>query len=465
MNIIGRQSEINELNRIMESSSSEFVMVYGRRRVGKTFLIREYFSNKFAFYATGIAQGTLQEQLMNFKLTLEATDDSVTKAGIRNWFEAFGALARLLEKSKQRKKIVFLDELPWMDTPRSNFVKALEHFWNTWASARNDIILIVCGSAASWMVKNIVKNHGGLHNRITCKIKLNPFTLTECKQYLHSQGIRWENRMIAECYMILGGIPYYLKMLDKRLSLAQNIDRLFYSESPLLEDEFSNLYASLFKNSSEYIRIVEVLAKKKSGYSRDELLTQLKLTDGGSFTRRLEELEQCGFIRKYQSIGEVSAMYQLVDFYSLFYFQFLKKGKSYDTDTWMHLTGTPTYHNWCGLSFEKLCLMHLPQIKQALGISGISTNSYAYYSKETQIDLVIERGDHVINLCEIKFTDDEYVITKAYAQKLQQKLSALRQHTKRGRSIQLTFIAANGVKRNEHYLNLVQQDYTLDIFF
>ena len=214
MNIIGRKTEINELNRIMESTSSEFVMVYGRRRVGKTFLIREYFANRFSFYATGIAQGILQEQLMNFKLTLSATDASIANNNIRNWFEAFEALSRHLEKSKEYKKIVFLDELPWMDTPRSNFLKALEHFWNTWASARNDIILIVCGSAASWMVKNIVKNHGGLHNRLTCKIKLNPFTLAECKEYLHSLGIRWENRMIAECYMVLGGIPYYLKMLD-----------------------------------------------------------------------------------------------------------------------------------------------------------------------------------------------------------------------------------------------------------
>ena len=465
MNIIGRKTEINELNRIMESASSEFVMVYGRRRVGKTFLIREYFANRFSFYATGIAQGTLQEQLMNFKLTLSATDTSIDNTNIRNWFEAFEALSRHLEKSKERKKIIFLDELPWMDTPRSNFIKALEHFWNTWASARNDIILIVCGSAASWMVKNIVKNHGGLHNRLTCKIKLNPFTLAECKEYLHSLGIRWENRMIAECYMVLGGIPYYLKMLDKRLSLAQNIDRFFFADSALFEDEFSNLYASLFKNSAEYVRIVEVLAKKKSGYTRDEMLTQLILSDGGSFTRRLEELEQYGFIRKYHSAGDVSAIYQLIDFYSLFYFQFLKKGKSYDTDTWMHLTETPAYHNWCGLSFEKLCLVHLPQIKQALGISGIRTNSYAYYGKEAQIDLVIERGDNVINLCEMKYTEDEFVITKAYADKLHQKEAALRKYIKRKKSIQMTLISANGVKRNEYFYNLIQQDFTLDILF
>ncbi|MBQ8674593.1 MAG: AAA family ATPase [Bacteroides sp.] len=464
MDIIGRISEINELSRIMESPTSEFVMVYGRRRVGKTYLIREYFANDFAFYATGIAQGSLQEQLLNFKMTLAAADPSLPITNIRNWFEAFDALKRLLEKSKFRKKVVFLDELPWMDTPRSNFIKALEHFWNTWASARNDVILIVCGSAASWMVKNIVKNHGGLHNRLTCKIKLNPFTLAECKSYLHSLGIRWENRMIVECYMILGGIPYYLRMLDKRLSLAQNVDRLFFSDSALLQDEFVNLYASLFKNSSEYVRIIEVLAKKKAGFTRDEIRLQLKLNDGGSFTRRLEELEQCGFIRKYKSAGEVAAMYQLVDFYSLFYFQFQKKERGYDTDTWMHLTGTPAYYNWCGLSFEKLCLVHLPQVKQALGISGVSTNSFVYYSKEAQIDLVIERGDNVVNLCEMKFADDEYVITKAYSEKLKQKVAVLRTFYKHRKTIQLTLIASNGVKRNEYFYSLVQQDLSLDIF-
>lgn len=462
MEIIGRKTEIEELQRLRDSGNSEFVMVYGRRRVGKTYLIREFFRNQFDFYLTGIAQGNRQEQLVNFRTTLQAYNEQLGLSTPRNWFEAFGLLIRLLEQSPRPRKVVFLDELPWMDTPKSDFVKALEHFWNAWASARADILLIVCGSAASWLVKNIVRNHGGLHNRLTYKMKLQAFTLLECKEYLQSQGIRWEAEMIAECYMILGGIPYYLKMLDKRLSLAQNIDRLFFNETALLEDEFENLYASLFRNSAEYVQIIEALAKKKSGYTREEILKQTRQSDGGGFTRRLEELEQCGFIRKYRALGEVSATYQLIDFYSLFYYQFLKKGKSFDADTWMHLMGTPTYSAWCGLSFERLCLAHLPQIKQALGISGISTQTFAYYSKEAQIDLVIDRGDKIVNLCEIKFYAGPYTLTKANVEKLRHQAEILRQALKRRKGIHIVLITSHGLKQNEYAINTVQRSLTLD---
>ena len=368
MEIIGRKEEIKQLESLQQSGRSEFVMVYGRRRVGKTYLIREFFHNQFDFYLTGIANGSRREQLQNFHIKMQETDTSVSWAMPSNWFEAFNQLKTLLMKSDTPRKIIFLDELPWMDTQKSDFVKALDHFWNTWASARTDILLIVCGSAASWLVTNIVRNHGGLHNRLTYKMKLNPFNLHDCKEYLLHKGMNWDNRNIAECYMILGGIPYYLDMLSKNLSLAQNIDRLFFTESALLEDEFSNLYASLFRNSSDYINIIEALSKKKSGYTREEILRSTRLKDGGSVTRKLEELEQCGFIRKYKAIGEVRNMYQLIDFYSIFYFHFIKKGKTYDSDIWMHHVASSTYHTWCGLSFERLCMAHLPQVKQALGI-------------------------------------------------------------------------------------------------
>lgn len=465
MNIIGRKREQEELKRLQESPNSEFVMVYGRRRVGKTYLIREFFHQQFDFYLTGIAHGNRMEQLLNFRTTLQQYDEQLGSKTPQNWFEAFRLLTLLLEKSTNKRKVVFLDELPWIDTSKSDFLKALEHFWNTWASARTDILLIVCGSAASWMVKNIVRNHGGLHNRLTYKMKLVPFTLHETEEYLKELGIRWERSMIAECYMILGGIPYYLKLLDKRLSLAQNIDRLFFSESALLEDEFSNLYASLFRNSEEYIRIIEALAKKKSGYTREEILQQTRISDGGGFSRRLEELEQCGFIRKYRAAGEVKALYQLIDFYSLFYFRFLKKGRSFDNDTWMHLTGTPAYTTWCGLSFEHLCLAHLEQLKRALGISGISTNTFAYYSKEAQIDLLIDRGDKIMTLCEMKFTEEPFCITKAYAEKLEKKRCVVRQVMKRRKGIYIVMVTACGLKSNEYAINLVQQALTLNDLF
>ena len=465
MEIIGREYEQKELMKLYESEVSEFVMVYGRRRVGKTYLVRELFRDKFDFYLTGIANGTKKEQLLNFKTAISKCDESIGQESPATWMEAFQMLIALLEKSRHKKKLIFLDELPWMDTQKSDFLKALEHFWNSWAAARTDILLIVCGSAASWLVKNIVKNHGGLHNRITYKMKLNPFSLRETKEYLHSLGIKWENRMIAECYMILGGIPYYIKMLDKRLSLAQNIDKLFFSETPLLEGEFDNLYASLFKNSAEYVKIVEVLARKKSGYTRDDILQLSGMKDGGSFSKRMEELEQCCFIRKYKAKGESSVIYQLIDFFSIFHYNFIAKGKNFDSDTWLHFTGTPRYNTWCGLSFERLCITHLPQIKKALGISGVSTQSYTYYSGDAQVDLVIERGDKIINLCEMKFVDDKFNITKAYSEKLSNKVRDFKRSVRKARGIYLTMITTQGIVKNGYSINLVQNEVLLDDLF
>lgn len=465
MKIIGRETEKRQLKMLYESEASEFLMVYGRRRVGKTFLIREFFNHQFVFCLTGIANGTRAEQLMNFRNTMLRYDERIGSILPKNWLEAFEQLTTYLEKTTTQRKVIFLDELPWIDTPKSDFVKALELFWNSWASARNDVLLIVCGSAASWMVKNIVRNHGGLHNRLTYKMKINPFSLRESREFLHEKGIKWTNRMIAECYMVMGGIPYYLNLLDKSLSLAQNIDKMFFAEAPLLEDEFANLYHSLFKHAEDYILIIEALAKKKTGFTREEIMMQTKMSDGGGLTRKLDELEQCGFIRKYMTTGAVSALYQLVDFFSLFYFHFLKNASYYDTDNWIHLMGTPKYNTWCGLSFERLCFAHLPQIKQVLGISGVSTKTYSYYTKDAQIDMVIDRGDHIINICEMKFTDMPFSIGKKYADILKNKIYSFKASLKKPRSIYLIMIASDGLQQNEFATSLVQNTIMLDELF
>ncbi|MCQ2303910.1 MAG: ATP-binding protein [Bacteroidales bacterium] len=464
MNIVGRKEEMKELQRIYDSGSSEFVVVYGRRRVGKTYLIREFFHDDFVFYATGVARGNRTEQLAQFNSSLARYGDSEDQTAPENWFLAFGRLEKLVAKSRKQRKVIFLDELPWMDTPKSDFVKALEMFWNVWASARNDIVLIVCGSAASWMVCNVIRNRGGLHNRLTCKLKLNPFTLSETKEYLLSQKIKWDNLSIAECYMILGGIPYYLHLLDKSRSLAQNIDRLFFSESALLEDEFDNLYNSLFAKSEEYVRIVEALAKKKSGFTRDEIVARSGLSNGGGLTRKLDALEQCGFIRKYKAFGEVSYTFQLIDFFTLFYFQFVKGRNTVDYDTWQHLVATNSYKTWRGLAFEKLCFAHLPKIKSVLGISGVLTNTCSYYSSQAQVDMIIERADRAVTVCEMKCSDEPYALTKAEYEKIANRLSVLREYYKR-KNIFFAMITSFGLVRNSYAINYVQNEIILDDLF
>lgn len=460
MKIVGRENAQMEIRRLRDSGEPEFVMVYGRRRVGKTFLIRQTLGKDFCFYMTGIAKAKRELQLKNFQQTIAQYSKRLAQNVPADWFEAFQLLRRLIEKSKQKRKVIFLDELPWMDTPKSNLVSALEHFWNSWASARNDVMLIVCGSAASWLVKNIETNKGGLHNRLTAKIHLHPFTLHETHLFLLRKGIRWNAAQEAQCYMIMGGIPYYLNLLDKQKSLAENIDRLFCAEDALLVDEFRNLYASLFTHSDEYVEIVKVLSKKKIGFTREDILRQTKRADGGSLTRRLTDLCDCGFVRKYFARGNVNAIYQLTDFYTLFYLHFLADESK--QVVWQQQMQSSSYLSWCGLAFERLCFAHLPQIKKALGIDGISTQTYALCKDDAQIDMVIERSDRVVSLCEMKFTDLPYALNKREAEAIRNRESVLNSCFKARRTINVVLITNLPAKRNMHFNGLVNKNITLD---
>ena len=460
MNIIGRKDELHELDRLYQSGSPEFAIVYGRRRVGKTYLVREALGHAFAFYATGVARGTKSEQLSAFHTSLLEYGLPVKYAKPSTWTDAFNLLKIVIERSTQKKKVVFIDEMPWMDTAKSNFITALDLFWNKWASAREDILLIGCGSAASWMVKNIVRNRGGLHNRITCKIKLRPFTLSETRGFLLSKGIKWEARDIAETYMILGGIPYYMNLLDRSLSLAQNIDRLFFKSSALLEDEFDNLYSSLFRNALDHKKIIEALSKRKAGLTREDILSATKLTDGGTFGVKLDELEQCGFIRKYKAIGCKAQLYQLTDFYTLFYFKFLNGRHDGDTAQWMHLALSRTYSTWCGLAFERLCMNEIETIKDVIGISGILTKHYSLQTPNAQIDMLIERADRIISLCEMKYYEGTFTMTRNDLKDLEKKIWEVRENTQR-KNIQVVMITPYGLKQNQYSINAVHRVVTL----
>lgn len=461
MKIIGRQEEQRELKRLFHADTPEFAIVYGRRRVGKTFLVRETLGHAFTFYATGVARGSKDDQLSAFYSALLEYGLPMKYARPASWEEAFELLKVVIERSTQKRKVVFIDEMPWLDTAKSKFLTSLDLFWNKWASAREDILLVCCGSAASWMVKNIVQSRGGLHNRITCKIKLSPFTLAETRSFLLSKRIEWNLRDIAETYMILGGIPYYLNLLDRSLSLAQNIDRLFFKQTALLEDEFDNLYSSLFKNASDHKKIIEALSKRKSGLSREDILSATKLTDGGTFGTKLEELEQCGFIRKYKAVGSKALLYQLIDFYTLFYYKFIYGQKDGDSSRWMHLMLSRTYSTWCGLAFERLCMSEADVIKTVLGISGIATRQYSLQTPNAQVDMLIERADRVVSLCEMKYYDRPYSMTKSDAENMERKIWEVKEKTSQ-KNIQVVLITPFGVKQNQYMTNIVHRVITLD---
>ena len=469
--IIGRKEEQKILLSAVQSEYSELIAVYGRRRVGKTYLIRETFGYKFTFQHTGLANARTKDQLFSFAISLRDAgyDDCPIP---QSWLEAFSLLSRFLTNSTDEKKIIFLDELPWMDTPRSNFISAFEHFWNGWASARRDIVLIICGSATSWIINKVINDHGGLHNRVTQRIALQPFTLKECEMFARSKGLEMSRYQIAECYMVLGGIPFYWSLLEKGLSLAQNIDKIFFARNGKLTNEFNLLYASLFKSPEQYIDVVTALGKKKVGMTREEIIRAIDKPSNGALSKVLDELEYCGFIRKYSGYGKKTkeAIYQLVDNYTLFYFKFIRQNKNNDEHFWSASVDSATHRVWSGLAFERLCLAHTQQIKAGLGISGVLSNIYSW-RKETdengsgaQIDLLIDRNDQVINICEMKYSLSEFSIDAEYERNLRNKKSAFIEATHTRKAVHLTMVTTYGVRQNSHS-GIVQNVITLDDLF
>ena len=464
--IIGRNSEIEELHEYANSTKSEFVVVYGRRRVGKTFLIRETFNQKFQFYLTGLGNSTDEKQLNNFLKTLNNYKPQKIES-VTNWFDAFQLLIDYLEKLKTKQKLVFIDELPWFDTPKSDFMSAFEHFWNHWASARKDIKLIISGSATSWILNKIINAKEGLHNRATQKIKLLPFNLAETEEFLQNKDIHWERYEIVETYMAMGGIPYYLDALKKSRSATQNINHIFFSEKGLLKNEFDNLYKSLFRYSDNHIAMVKILSTKTKGLTRAEILKATKLSDGGGNSKVLLELEQSGFIRKYIPYGfkKKDALYQITDFYTLFYFNFIYDKNTEKDNYWITAADSSKGNAWKGYSFEQLCMLHLPQMKKALGISGIESDVASWRNANAQIDVLIDRNDRAINICEMKFSINKFTIDKKYAENLRNKIGEFKAQTKTRKSVFLTLVTTYGITPNAYASQLVTNSITMDALF
>ena len=471
--IIGRESEQARFRKHYESNRSEFVALFGRRRVGKTFLIKTLFEPEFVFHAVGIQNGDTARQIQNFNEELANYSDrpaSMPWVDARDWHEAFENLNRLIATSTRKgKKVVFLDEISWMGSDPA-FVSALDHFWNRWISSRKDVLLIICGSATSWIIGNIVNNTGGLHNRLTDQIQLAPFTLRECEDYFQEKGTPLPRYQILESYMIFGGIPYYMDFFERDLSLAQNIDRIYFAPDAPLKNEYGNLFQALFKNAESYVRVVEALASKRKGLAREEISTRAKIKGGGTLTQILDDLVCCGFVKEYLAFGKKKRdrLYQLTDPFTLFHLTFSEKQKRYIENFWLHYSTTPAHSSWSGYAFELVCLLHVPQIKYALGISGVLTEASSWRSKTAdpgaQIDLVLERSDRIIHLCEMKFASDVYSIDKEYSQKLREKRFAFLSETGTRKAAHSTLVTTFGLKRNEYSAEIPFQLTMKDLF-
>lgn len=468
--LIGRENEQGLLKKYIDSNRAEFIAVYGRRRVGKTFLVTETFKDALSFDMTGVIDGDKEDQLVSFNIALK--ESGYEGKRVTDWYGAFEALKEVVKKVPQnRSAIIFIDELPCLDTPRSGLVKALDLFWNGWANRQSNVKLIVCGSATTWIVDNIIDNHGGLHNRITHEMHIHPFTLHDTEEYLTTYGFKWNRLAMAQTYMVLGGIPYYLSLLDNALSLPANIDQLFFSRDAELKKEFDRLFKSLFKSPQAYVDIIQLLANNKKGLTRKEISEKLKKETGGHLSKLLVNLENCDFIRKYnvreRKINSNNGIYQLTDFYIQFYHDFCCKHTT-DEHFWENSINSPKQNTWYGLAYERLCMAHISQIKEALGIQRVRTEYYSWRSKESvpaaQVDLIIERADQIISLCEIKYSKGIYSLDAKEEERLRNRITDFADETKVKEAVQLVLITTYGLKDNAHSTEVNDRVVLDDLF-
>ena len=475
--IIGRKKEIAELNRYYHSGRAEFVAVYGRRRVGKTFLIDEVFHDNMIFHHTGLSpydrqrKISLKDQLQNFYFSL-LRHGMENIAQPKSWMEAFFLLEKFLDTCDNgSRQVVFIDELPWLDTARSGFLTALEAFWNGWGNTRHNLLLIVCGSATSWMLDNLINNKGGLYGRLTGEMKLSSFTLKECEDFYKSRGISMSRYNIAQAYMIMGGIPFYMNFFNPSYSLAQNVDALFFARNAKLGDEFERLFNSIFDNAEDCMKIIRCLGARHAGYTRNEIVEKTQLNPNGDFTKMLRALIASDFIIKYVPFGvsRREEHYKLTDSFCWFWLHFKERKQIAQTDYWQKHLKESDIASWRGIAFEELCLQHIQQIKYALNIGGVSSQESSLIVKGDkendgmQIDLLIDRADDVVNICEMKFYQSPYIVTKSYAQVLSTRLQTM-QEKYPSKTFHLTYIGNTELARNE-YSDIFISNITLDELF
>jgi uncharacterized protein len=469
---IGRVQEREILAKTLSSPDPELVAVVGRRRIGKTYLVRQCFDACLDFEVTGLQHVTQKEQLQNFVYHIKKwSAGAVAPPQPQNWLEAFQFLADYLDtKSKDSKLVVFFDELPWMASRKSGFLAGLSFFWNSWATRKN-IVVVICGSAASWIVQKVVEDKGGLHNRITKRIDLQPFNLHETELFLKSRQVNLSRYQILQIYMALGGVPHYLKEIENGKSAAQNIDKICFAKSAQLKNEFSRLYPALFENAENHVAVVRALAGKWKGMTRKEIIEASKLPEGGGTTRILEELLMSGFIAMYNPFGKKrkDTFYRLTDEFSLFFLEFMENKRYQYLEVWQQLSQTPAYKSWSGYAFESICIKHIAQIKKALGISGVYAEASSFIGKNNekglQIDLVLDRKDQIINLFEIKFYNQIWQLTKSDAAALTARKELFRDLSKTRKHIFLTVLSTFGIQQNEHSLGVVDNNLTMDCLF
>ncbi len=474
---ISREQEYTLLNKLCHSKHAELIAVYGRRRVGKTFLIRNLLNEfEISLEATGMKNGTLKQQLTHFTSALSKTFfNNLPIQTLNSWEDAFALLSeKVNELPKNKKIVIFLDELPWLATKRSKLLEYLDYYWNTQWSKNNNFKLICCGSAASWMLNNLINAKGGLYNRVTRSLLLEPFTLTQTKEFLNSRHLKLKNKEVLDCYMVAGGVPFYLEQFQKGLSVTQNIEKMCFQKDGLLFDEFPRIFKALFDQADVNFNIVKAASAQQYGISREDLLRKIKMKSGGTFNKRIEELIASGFIAKFIPYGmkKKSMYYRVVDEYTLFYLRWIEPAKQQTyiiKNYWTQRVDKPEWRSWSGYAFESICYKHIDQIGKKLGLRNIpyfagNWRRQASNPKEegAQIDLLFDRDDGVITLCEIKYSKNDFTLDKATALNLTKKIRVFEKHTKTKKHIQLALVTTHKLKHNIWSEELIDNVVTLD---
>ncbi|MBR6284348.1 MAG: AAA family ATPase [Muribaculaceae bacterium] len=476
--IIGRKQELEELERLYRSDRPEFVAVYGRRRVGKTFLVKQALKDRITFQHTGVSPVDQNGEKKRMKTQLESFYYSLLNHGLEgfkmpnSWMEAFYQLEQLLISIDDgSRQVVFIDELPWIDTPRSGFLSAFENFWNGWCSGRDNMMLIVCGSATSWILGNLSRSRGGLYGRLTDEIKLMPFTLKECEEYFESEGIELSRYDIVQNYMVFGGIPYYLSFFQKGESFERNTDRILFGRNPRLKDEFNRLFNAIFSNPEDCKKVIRLLATRHAGFSREEIAQATGLPLGGGLSVTLAALCESDFIMRYVPYGQSGNLehYKLIDNFSLFWLKYVEPNLVDDSFMTDNIT-SDVMRSWKGVAFEEVCWQHAAQIKRALEIGGVKSSLSAWTVRGnsehegSQIYLLVTRADNVVNLCEMKFSSGEYTISKEEESRLRNRIDALKSTLSRKQTVHLTMVTTYGVAYGNHS-GIVQKQVTLEDLF
>ncbi len=481
--IIGRKEEKAVLQEAFNTERSEFIALYGRRRVGKTFLIKNFFESKncILIYVSGMKDGNLKEQLQNFTQSLER--DLLKGLSLKppsSWMEAFEMLNKLLERFDRNKKIVlFLDEVPWLSTKRSRFLQALDYYWNRFWSHDLRFKLVICGSAASWIIRNVIRNRGGLYNRVTRQMLLESFDLCETKEFLRSNKVKLNHRQILEIYMVTGGVPYYLNHIQAGLSATENISKMAFSKRGILYQDFDHLFESLFDDADQYREIIEIVSQNRYGIEQEEVIRKSRhLERGGGANRKIQDLEEAGLVITFVPYGhkKKGVYVRVIDEYIAFYLRWIDPVKKSAQKliqarrNWLSQRNSPSWQAWSGYAFENICYKHTDQIHEALNLDPSAIPATWRHDgklgKEgAQVDLLFDRTDGAVTLCEIKYTEQPFCIDKSYYQQLVRKIDVYKKVTKTQKEIFFAFIASSGLKKSIYSEELVSGLVVLEDLF